>query len=84
MRTIGNAVCGLHLTYILHDRCKLRFGDLGLWRHIAVRPVVLPHARFGGEKERTVVTMAGLVHIDLGQSTLATHAAAVLGAAFGL
>jgi hypothetical protein len=39
---------------VLHDRSHLRLGHLGLRWHIAVRPMVLPRAQLGREKEGAV------------------------------
>jgi hypothetical protein len=63
VRAIGDAVRHLQLPHVLHDSRERRLPHLGLWRHIAVRPVVLAHPDLGRDKEGAIRMMAGIVDV---------------------
>jgi hypothetical protein len=63
MRPVSDPIGDLEFAYVLHDRRKLRLSHLGLRRHIAVRPMVLPHAQLGREKKRPVTMVSRIVDV---------------------
>lgn len=60
---MAHAVGDLEFADILDDRRNLRVGHLTLRRHVAVRPMVLPHTRLDGEEEGSIGMMARIVDV---------------------
>lgn len=63
MWPISNPIRDLEFAHILYDRCSLLLGDLALWRHITIRPMMLAHAEFGGHEEGSVGMVPRIVDV---------------------
>lgn len=63
MRLVADTIGDLELPHVLHNGRDLTLGDLALWRHVAVGPMVLPHAQLCREKESTVAMVSWIVDV---------------------
>ncbi len=63
MRLVADAICNLEFTDVLRDGRNVFLAHLPLRRHIAVRPVMLPHTKLRRHEERDVGVMSRIIDV---------------------